>query len=543
MVSRILSVVEKNFRQIFGSKSLSLIIIVAPLIIIILAGLIFSSTSLKEVKIGTFTDDSQELVNKISEGIRDRGFEAIDYPSLESCKSDVKEENTHLCLHVVVEDSGLREINEDLGHATYFYADYSKVRLVWPVINVAKGIIDNLNLKITEQTVNMLAENIDYFTDELEDKEEVIEDAENKLEDVEDLVDNSLKQVEKIRQEIHNQKNLLYSSNIVALGNEIDMIKSIVGSAGLSGGTESQLLDNLATVDNGIAKLQGDKISLIQKSDSVDGIIYSSTSALNDVQDKVNRLRIEMGRVRTQLPKLQKLGMIKRIKGKDIVDPIPTHIHSVTGNQEEASLENAMSYLDYLTPSIIIMTILFVSALLGTVATIKEKKSPAALRNYLTPTRGITFTIGTYLSSIILVMVQVLVLFLIAFFGFASYMMNNLLLVLPIIFILASIFIFLGISIGYLFKSEETAIIGSVSLCIIFLIASELILPIETLPKMVSMFTSFNPFVLGETILRKLIIFELPIMSVIKETAILGGYAIIAFFLALFGQKRLKKDL
>jgi len=93
-----------------------------------------------------------------------------------------------------------------------------------------------------------------------------------------------------------------------------------------------------------------------------------------------------------------------------------------------------------------------------------------------------------------------------------------------ILILLGSVFILLGMLIGYLFKSGETANIASVSLGAILLFFSNTILPLETLPGSLRDIVQFNPYIQGETALRKILLFNQGLDAVLPQIYTLVGY-------------------
>jgi ABC-type uncharacterized transport system permease subunit len=89
------------------------------------------------------------------------------------------------------------------------------------------------------------------------------------------------------------------------------------------------------------------------------------------------------------------------------------------------------------------------------------------------------------------------------------------------ILVITSSFILLGMIVGYIFNSEETATIGAISLGTILLFFSNTIVPLETLPSSIQRIVEFNMFVVSDTILRNIIIFELGLKESLPEIQIL----------------------
>ena len=65
------------------------------------------------------------------------------------------------------------------------------------------------------------------------------------------------------------------------------------------------------------------------------------------------------------------------------------------------------------------------------------------------------------------------------------------------------------------------------------LIASSLILPVETMPGIIGNIIKFNPFVIAERLIREIFIFNSPFTVIWVDLAILLSYAIALFLIIL----------
>jgi ABC-type polysaccharide/polyol phosphate export permease len=103
-----------------------------------------------------------------------------------------------------------------------------------------------------------------------------------------------------------------------------------------------------------------------------------------------------------------------------------------------------------------------------------------------------------------------------------------------ILLLVASIFTFIGMVIGYIFNTEETGVLASISLGSLFLLFSGMILPLESVSAFIRGIASFNPFVLAERLVREIFLFGSPLDSLFRELGILGVYALVLFIAIIF---------
>ncbi len=90
--------------------------------------------------------------------------------------------------------------------------------------------------------------------------------------------------------------------------------------------------------------------------------------------------------------------------------------------------------------------------------------------------------------------------------------------------------------IGYLFSSEETGTLASISLASIFLLFSSFLIPLESLSKSVATIAQYNPFVLSENVLRQLLIFGKG-FSFSLDLILLGVYVLVCAVLVYLAQE------
>jgi len=158
-----------------------------------------------------------------------------------------------------------------------------------------------------------------------------------------------------------------------------------------------------------------------------------------------------------------------------------------------------------------------------------EKTSLAYFRNFITPTNDFIFVVGEYISTAIVILLQIAIMIGILFFfvpdpGVQAYLLSGL-----VLFIVSSLFIFTGMLLAYMFNTKQTVTLAAVSVGIIFMFFSNTILPLETLSAVTRKVVMYNPFVITESILKKLLLFNAPF----SEISILV-YTLLGFTAAMF---------
>jgi len=143
---------------------------------------------------------------------------------------------------------------------------------------------------------------------------------------------------------------------------------------------------------------------------------------------------------------------------------------------------------------------------------------------------------------LILIIIQIVVIL-----GISLIFLNDFLPIIPqiilILFLAASVFTFLGMAIGYLFVSEETAVLGSISLGSILLFFSGVIIPLESVSPLFREITFFNPFVLAEKLVREIVLFKTFLSVIWMDLLILFAYMVVLFLIILIIESFLHQQL
>jgi ABC-type multidrug transport system permease subunit len=215
-------------------------------------------------------------------------------------------------------------------------------------------------------------------------------------------------------------------------------------------------------------------------------------------------------------------NIIRSIEVKDpeaVVQPIVTHIKPVISEQ---------SYLNYIFPILIVLIIMFTSLLLAPTLILLEKKSRANFRNFMAPVNGFTYVFATFITCFLLLILQLVIILAIASIFFSSQLLIGIHHTLFILFFVIALFSLIGMMVGYLFNSEETATLGAISLGSIFLFLSDVIIPIESMPGWFMAIAEYNPFVISGDLLRGTILYDLAVFVLWKKLLVLVIFVVLA---------------
>lgn len=571
MIKKLFAIIEKDVRQLVHSKSSALIILISPIVLMILAGLALSSSGLSGVKVGVYADKSlsetagtSTILPVLDAKMAEKGFSVQYFTALDSCRQAVKDETTHICVEVAEkEDKNLAKVDPRLMYRVNFYVDYSKVRLVWAIVNAIRTIVAEENGKITSEITAKLSEKVDFAVREITKNKGILDQTISKGDSLKRTLSSARGNFGQLNEYILQAKivsgSVIETSNSIA--DNLEMINSYSGDAKrrLSdiarlnpsvASSISAVQGNIDSIDSYVSRIETANNGLASKArelnsrlDEIETLQDQTATAFTNAEPFVDEILSSLREVKSGIDELEReFSWVRNVKTNDITNPIPVEILPLSGEVTEVgSVSSALTYLDYLLPALVILVIMFVSTLISSTMVIKERKSVAYFRNIIAPTNSALYVLGVFLIGIILVGMQAALLVLVAsvFFGVAitSYASIAIVLLLAI-----SIFILLGIIIGYLFSSEETTMMGAISLALVCLLFSALIIPLETMPTLMRGIAQFSPFVIAETALRKIMIFNIPIINyaagrIMWEPFKLAVITIVMFIAALVLQR------
>ena len=553
---------RKNLRLLLRAKSSALIVLLAPLLTILILGLSYNTSSQYGLNIGVYAPAFTDDVNSVINTLQEKDFKVVKYEtSIDECVQDIKIGAIHTCLSLpenfAVEGNTPKEVT--------FYLDASKINLVWMIQETLKT---HINFKAQEVSTQLSQ---DILT-RLMDTKSKIGEQQSQTQSIKDKNSGALASTDTAKssltgldltvpatvydrsvvgsfqtnlsadlntslQKITDAKTALTEVNISAADrSRINSLltaanERLTGAMTLVTGTQANSLQSISALIDG---LQQDLDSTKTKLTAAASSVTTAASSLDTVSSNLNEGITAIDSVQTALNGIQStLEGAKLTDAATIATPITTRI-------ERVSKES--TYLNYSFPTLLVLVIMFTSLLLGTILVMMEKNSPAFLRNYFLPVNKATFVISIYLTNLVLILVQIVIILGISLF----FLRDALPLVAPIVlvlFVAASLFTFLGMAIGYIFTSEETGVLASISLGSILLFISGAILPLETISPLLRKIAYFNPFVLSEKIIRELFIFNSSLLDVGTEVLILVGYTIALFIIILIIESVLHQHL
>ncbi len=564
MNADVIELVKKNIKNLIRAKAGSLIVILGPLIVIFLAGLAFDNSNLYAVKIGTYRPEVSDITTKFLDQLREQ-FKVVEYDTEEKCINAIKNADINTCM--------IFPSNFTIGVSTKnqitFHVDYSRINMVWTIMQVMTKEVGEHALLASQNLTKVLLDTIDYTQKRIGDQREAVvklttenelmnknaKELQAELGDIDLTLDESDFPIENLTRANTQVKQWVESA--LALGEKglskatsfIDAADALVKSSTASPEVKDQLLANFQKSVDEIKKLKTDMSqtkNLTQNSfESFAGQINALTGAIGSTKSRLQKADTSRQfsiRVLEAIVGLLDKSLINLLQVQQALNDIDNKIKAIEIKDPEAitqpivttikPLVQEKTYLNYLFPVLIVLVIMFTALLITPTLILLDKHSPASFRTYMTPVKDSSYILANFITASILLFLQVIIILAIASIFFTGQIITNAPEAIILLLIINSLFILIGMIVGYVFNSEETATLGAVSIGALFLFISDVIIPIESMPEAFAYIASFNPYVLGSQLIRRALLFDASLISMLGDIAILLGYIIALAFLA-----------
>ena len=561
---KVFKITEKNLKLLMRSKTSMFVVIFGPLLIMLLVGFAFNNPTASNLNIGYFAKEKTNLTSSFLDALQaNKNFNIVEFNNPDTCKDMIAQGKIHMC--IVFPDNFV--IANNKTNELIFYVDQSRTNFVYEVIDTVSSKISFTSNKLSYQMTNDLVSVIDFtrqsnsqniakiitLKNSLADMSSKLKDVQTKLDsmdlssgnidaqpvtdktsaissDVSDLKDTALNVVDTGRNLVTNLQPYVSGSNGTSMlsnfGTSMTNYSSSIKSA--SNITQSDISDLGTLVDSLSTQID----DLNTRLDYARTTVSNSSGKITDIQSNLNDLKTSVDALKSIIESTNsQISSLKVTSADSIVNPIKTTVTPINTKSNN---------LNFIFPYLIILIIVFISIMLSSSIILVEKTSKAYFRNFTTPTKDITFIASIFLTSLFVVIVQLIFILLLAYYFLNTSILSSVNLTVLLIIGSITLFTMIGMIIGYLFSSQEAATMASISVGSVFLFLSNLILPLETMSPYIQSAARYNPYVISSELLKKLTLFNAHWNDVYFDFAILGAYIVIALILVLIAQKTSK---
>ncbi|MFH0869930.1 MAG: ABC transporter permease [archaeon] len=559
---RFLSIVKKNFKLLIRSKSSAFIVFIGPLLIIALVGLIFSGKTSYDLNIGYFAPASTNMTVSFISALEGNHYLVRSFASEEACSDRIKQGIIHTCIIFPVDF----EMNSTRSNELIFLVDYSRINLVYKVIDAVSGVLEleskEISYSLTKLMLSKINSTVAELSNDIAALDKTISELNSLAQDIASsrTASGSMKfNVEAISLEglrshvaVLNQTiNSTIEKSLLVVDQGNDFISMIRTSDYLNDSEVLELQGDFDELASDMAELQNITLKRLEALLSdITGIeaSFSTVQAELDASSKLNQevqsrldsaaksisaLQASASVLKRSLESTRKnLESVSLGRAESIVSPVNTKIEPVSSDS---------SNMTFTFPFLLVMIIMFVALLLSSTLVIFEKNTKAYFRNFMTPTRPWLFIISSFVTVAIIIILQTLVILSISQQIFGLSLFANIWPTLTILFAAAAFFIVVGMLIGYSFSTQEGAVMLSVVLGSLFLFVSNLVVPLESIAPAFANIIRYNPYILFSEMLRKSLLFKTGLAESMAILLALGAVALLMLVIILVGQGLAKR--
>ncbi len=579
-MNSILEILKKNFKLLVRAKISSLVIFIGPLLLVTLLGLAFSQSSGFSLAASVYSDDYTELSESLITKMTNQNFDILRLDTRDACINAVKTGESQAC---VLFPGGM-DVDTGQSNELIFYVDYSQINLVWLMLDVMSARISERSQELSKEMTADLLERMWFVEErvtygqttltEIRAKSDTLKTKSSSTQEGFRGLDIS---VDFSSIDIQSDKGISdgVEANLAAIRNQAsnlsdnidDLIDGIENSAASaqSQTNDSGIIDELEdidqdaddiqdTIDDAITVMNSDAdnassrlVTIKASLDAIGQKITSIQSKIKDIKQKRDELLPQFDQAVTDIDSMvtgmtslqgtldEALQKIKAVKGKSaegIATPITTKIEPIATQK---------THFNSLFPTLLVLIMMITGILLSTTLVMVEKRSKSFFRNNFTPVSYFTFNISTYLTSLTVLFIQLLLFVSVSAVFFETQVLTSIPMLLLIVLLTATVFICIGMFIGFIFKTEETSNLAAITLISVFMLFSRVVIPLESLPGYLKSIALLNPFVISETALKQAIIFNSGFDVILQGVLMLLGYAVAIFLILIILQNSLRR--
>lgn len=562
---KLLTTIAKNLKLLFRSKESAYTIIFGPLLIILIVSFAFlGSTDEYTIRVGTYAPEHTDLSERTIGTLTAKDYLLSVYPSQEECVESVRAGTTHACMVF-----GKRQ-NETAP--VTFYLDKSRLNLVY---QIAEDLDEEMELQadaIRRQLAGNALQRMEtaatLIDEDLATVALVLDrlgQAQNNLrmarEAIDSVPEGTVRQNETDLRMIRGyQQGLALNVRAVAevaddslaealatmnelqrecdcseeLENRVERVEDDINAAReriaiiQSDTYDKQLSEANLLIEYAIEDLEQVKVAMANMSASSQAIGPAVSGAGFGVEESAADLRRVAGRLEYTRDFLRG----EETSAEGFSAPITTSVVSVTA--EESRLAFAYPYL-------LMLVIMFIGILLSSMLVVTDRTSRAAFRNFTTPTSDRYHVGVSFLTAFIILLLEVIVILAVSSLFIAQPLLLNPVSTVLIAAVAIALFTFLGMIIGYLSRTQEAAMIASISVGSVLLFVSNLVLPIEGMAQAAQSLAAFNPYIVLSELLKKSMLYGVSLWQVLRELALPVLLALALLGLTMLIQRHMKR--
>ncbi len=524
---RLLQEMRKNILTLWRSPAALATLVIGPLALLFMVGVALSQADPHDINVGVVGPLPSAFVSNAS---------VLPFEDAESCVRGMKDREVLLCVEFGTLSEGivpqgtvvyhLDDTREDVS--TYVLQEFaeqlgqesSRIRVgaVGKLLDEFARIASVLSLKRAElvqvrQDVLSLQSDITKRRQSLEEQQIAYRAAALPLKELATEIQAGIQvSIDGLDSTVMLLRNA--TDELDALSDENFTIDTSYIKASLSG-VEANI--------DGLRQDQEDAaISISQLKDAIDSFDVQLDEEINASRKYENSTAEAVARIDATVLEidsdLQELAKLDPSLAKAIDNPITTEV---------------MTLFDGLRPielgfgQLFIIVVMFISTLFGTIVTLLEINSRAVLRNSLAPSGEAMTIAATAITAFLAVALQAGVLLAVAQFMLGVDVSSALPQFITAGLMVSLAFILVGTAIALRFRRPQSSILVATFVALLALLFSDVLAPLEFMPKAIAQMVGLNPLVIASQSLTQAQLFGMALSN--NTLLVLAGWLALAF--------------
>lgn len=542
------AVIAKNIKLLARSKGSALVVLLAPLIIVLIIGVGFNDTSQAKLNIGIYKNSPTELTERFIQNLNNTENNLIIFEEEERCVQGIKEGTLVTCIifpeEFKLETGKTNEIK--------FYVDDSRLNLVYRIIASLTSNLETESTEVTQELTGKLLDIMNKASQETDASLVKLLTIKSVSEATRTTASSTKTNMESLDTEFIDINTAGYSTDVITARNKFNSLRSQAGDVidegydiisyvnddNQTADFKAVLLDLEETVNESnttyqeltdlsekITQLDTDIDLLKTKLEQAGNAKTTTITSLNSMTANINKMQADADAIKRSQENIQtQINSFTLKSAENIASPITTNIQTVT---------TSTSKITFSFPYLLMLVVLFVGMMLSSTLIWLEKDSRAYFRNFTTPARSGFFIALTYLTSLLIILIQVILILAAVTILLNVPILENIPVTIVATLLAITVFTLIGMIVGYFFNTSEAMTMSTIALGAVMIFFSNLILPIETLSPVIQSIANYNPYVMASETIRRAVLFGAGFDTLYLNLLILAAYAAIALTLAL----------
>ncbi|PIY60483.1 hypothetical protein COY95_01540, partial [Candidatus Woesearchaeota archaeon CG_4_10_14_0_8_um_filter_47_5] len=174
MITQLYAIFQKNLMRLMRSKVSAAMILIGPLLLIGLVGFALSNNTLHDVSVGVYTAQESPEAEGFIARLEETDFSVIMFDSEEECIQSVTQGQTNVCIVIPRAAQSQAQPQDEESRIT-FYVDYSRINLVYALLNVLFAKVKDQSNQISYQMTEQLLTHIRQTGTSLEENKGILD--------------------------------------------------------------------------------------------------------------------------------------------------------------------------------------------------------------------------------------------------------------------------------------------------------------------------------------------------------------------------------